>query len=116
MARYSGSREAAISGSNATITNAGHTLKIQKIRGGSLSVTSMPTVDSDYTVGYRLDETLAGGNNRYLHVLSIDGCVSSVTSLSDTTHYGVTVRLTNGHTATVMFVRDTAGTSLVMDG
>jgi len=107
---------AAISGSNATITNAGHKLRVQKIRGGTLSVTSMPSVDSDYTGGYRLDETMAGGNNRYLHILSIDGIVSTTTAVTDVTHYGVTVGLTNGHTATVMFVRNTAGASLVMDG
>jgi hypothetical protein len=28
----------------------------------------------------------------------------------------VTVHLSNGHTATVTFVRDTAGTTLVLDG
>ncbi len=107
---------ASISGSIATITNAGHTLKIQKLSGGTLGVTSMPSVDSDFAGGFRLDETMAGGDNRYLHVLSIDGSVSSTTSAGDATHPGVTVQLANGHSATVTFVRDTAGAALVLDG
>jgi hypothetical protein len=106
----------AISGSNATFANAGHKLRVQKIRGGTLSVTSMPAVDSDYTGGYRLDETWPGGNNRYLHILSLDGVVLSTTALADTTHYGVTIGLANGHKATVSFLRNTPGTTLVMDG
>jgi hypothetical protein len=105
-----------ISGANATFTNAGHTLKIQKIKGGTSSVTAMPSVDSDFSGGYRLDETLAGGNNRYLHVLSIDGSVSSAVAVNDTTHLGVKVTLSNGQVATVMFNRDTVGASLVQNG
>ena len=107
---------ASISGANASITNAGHTLKVQKISGGNMSVTSMPSVSSDFTGGYRLDETMAGGDNRYLHVISVDGSVSSTTSAGDATHPGVTVNMANGHNATVTFVRDTAGATLVLDG
>jgi hypothetical protein len=107
---------ASISGSTATITNAGHALHVQRISGGAMSITSMTSVDSDYSGGYRLDETMAGGDNRYLHVLSIDGSVSSTTSAGDATHPGVTVHLSNGHNATVTFTRDTAGASLVLDG
>jgi len=106
---------ASISGSTATITNAGHTLRIQKLSGGTLGVTSMPSVDSDFSGGFRLDETMAGGDNRYLHVLSIDGSVSSTASAGDATHPGVTVHLANGHNATVTFARDTAGATLVLD-
>jgi len=105
-----------ISGSTATITTAGHALKIQKIKGGGLTVTSMPNIDPDYSGGYRLDETMPGGDNRYLHVLSIDGVVASASSVSDTTHFGVTIRLTNAHTATVSFNRNTPGATLVLDG
>jgi hypothetical protein len=107
---------ASISGATASLTNAGHTLNVQTISGGTMSVTSMPSVDSDYSAGFRLDETMAGGDNRYLHVLSIDGSVSSTASAGDATHPGVTVHLANGHNATVTFVRDTAGATLVLDG
>ncbi|HMG56489.1 MAG TPA: hypothetical protein VK601_23475 [Kofleriaceae bacterium] len=107
---------ASISGATATITNAGHALKVQKISGGTMSVTSMTSIDSDYSSGFRLDETMPGGDNRYLHVLSIDGSVSSTATAGDATHPGVTVNFSNGHSATVTFTRDTAGATLVLDG
>jgi len=104
-----------ISGATAAVTNAGHTLKIQEISGGTMSVTAMPSVDADFAGGFRLDETMSGGDNRYLHVISIDGSVASTTSAGDATHPGVTVNLANGHSATVTFVRDTTGATLVLD-
>lgn len=107
---------ASISGSIATVSNAGHALKIQKISGGAMSVTSLPSVSSDYSRGARLDETMAGGDNRYLHVLSIDSAAASISTAGDATHPGVTVRTADGHTATVTFTRDTTGATLVMDG
>ncbi len=107
---------ASISGAVATIANAGHTLNVQKITGGTMAVTSMTSVDADYAGGFRLDETMPGGDNRYLHVLAIDGGVSSTTPAGDAAHPGVTVRLASGHTATVTFVRDTPGATLVLDG
>jgi hypothetical protein len=105
-----------ISGSTASLTAAGHTLKVQAISGGTMSATSMPSVDSDYSAGFRLDETMAGGDNRYLHVLSIDGSVLSTSAAGDAAHPGVTVQMSGGHTATVTFTRDTAGATLVLDG
>ena len=107
---------ASISGAVATIASSGHALKVQKIAGGSMSVTPFTSVSSDYSGGFRLDETMSGGDNRYLHVLSIDGAASSVTPAGDATHPGVTVAMSNGHTATVTFVRDDTGATLVLDG
>ncbi|HEX4419534.1 MAG TPA: hypothetical protein VH165_16590 [Kofleriaceae bacterium] len=105
-----------ISGTLGSFTNAGHTLKVQKLHGGTMSATNMTSVDPDFTGGYRLDETMPGGDNRYLHVLSIDGSVSSTVAADDATHMGVTVHLASGHNATVTFVRDTPGATLVLDG
>jgi hypothetical protein len=107
---------ASISGTLATITSSGHALKVQEISGGAMSVTPFTSVSSDYAGGFRLDETMAGGDNRYLHVLSIDGAVSSTAVAGDATHPGVTVTMSNGHNATVTFVRDTTGATLVLDG
>jgi hypothetical protein len=107
---------ASISGATATISNAGHTLAVQKLTGGAMSVTAMPSVDSDFAGGFRLDETMAGGDNRYLHVLSVDGSVSSSSAAGDAAHPGVTVQLAGGHTATVTFNRDTPGATVVLDG
>ncbi len=102
----------AVSGAGATITNGGHTLAITKVAGGSLSATDMRG-DSDLQGGYRLDEQQAGGDQRYLHVLSIDGAATSVVGAGDT---GVTVNLAGGGTATVTFSRDDVGATLVLNG
>jgi len=107
---------ASISGALATIASSGHALKVQKIAGGSMSVTPFTSVSSDYSGGFRLDETMSGGDNRYLHVLSIDGAAPSVTPAGDAANPGVTVAMSNGHTATVTFVRDNTGATLVLDG
>jgi hypothetical protein len=107
---------ASISGTLATIASSGHALKVQQIAGGSMSVTPFTSVSSDYSGGFRLDETMSGGDNRYLHVLSIDGAASSVTPVGGGATPGVTIAMSNGHTATVTFVRDNPGATLVLDG
>src|SRR5258705_11285797 len=100
----------------ATITSSGHALNVQKISGGTMAVTPFTSVSSDYSGGFRLDETMSGGDNRYLHVLSIDGAAPSVTPAGDAANPGVTVAMANGHSATVTFVRDNTGATLVLDG
>jgi hypothetical protein len=107
---------ASINGTLATIASSGHALKVQQIAGGSMSVTPFTSVSSDYSGGFRLDETMSGGDNRYLHVLSIDGAASSVTPAGGGANPGVTIAMSNGHTATVTFVRDNPGATLVLDG
>jgi hypothetical protein len=101
-----------ISGSTATITNAGHSLAVTKVAGGSMSAFDQ-RADSDLTGGWRLDESVAGGDNRYLHVMGVDGAVASATAEGPD---GVTVHLTNGQTVTATFNHDGAGATLVMGG
>ncbi len=106
----------AISGTTATITAAGHTLSVQRLApAGATSSAFSYTNDSsgDYTGGYRLDETIAGGDQRYLHVLSIDGAVTSATANGDS---AVTIALSSGQTATVTFVRNAVGASITLAG
>ncbi|HEX7699358.1 MAG TPA: hypothetical protein VF403_01470, partial [Kofleriaceae bacterium] len=57
--------------------------------------------------------TIAGGDQRYLHVLSIDGSVSSATAANDSS---ITVHLSTGHTATIVFDHDAPGATLTYDG
>jgi len=59
---------------------------------------------------------VAGGNNRYLHVLSVDGAVSSAVTTGTSSQPGVTVNLAGGGTATVLFNRDTAGGTITING
>ncbi len=103
-----------ISGATATISGT-HDLHIERISGGAMSVHSYAG-DSDYTGGFRLDEQQAGGDQRYLHVLSIDSSVASTTASGDAAHPGVTIHLTDGRTVSVAFNRDTVGASLTIDG
>jgi hypothetical protein len=99
-----------ISGNGAAI-NGAHVLHVARFAPGATSSVHDMTADADYAGGFRLDETIAGGDQRYLHVLSIDGAVSSATSANDST---VTVVLASGQTATIAFNRDAIGATLTL--
>jgi hypothetical protein len=99
----------AISGATATFTNAGHVLHVQRLVPATATASAFDyktDASGDYTSGFRLDETVAGGDQRYLHVLSIDGAATSVTALSATS---VSVVLSTGQTAVVTFQANTIG-------
>jgi hypothetical protein len=101
-----------ISGSTATISTAGHALAVTRLQPASASMTSTSLANSDFTGGYRLDQQVAGGDQRFLHVLSIDNAAAQVTASGSN---GVSLSY-GGHSATVTFNRDTAGATLVLDG
>ncbi|MBA3457117.1 MAG: heparinase II/III family protein, partial [Deltaproteobacteria bacterium] len=107
----------AISGGTATISNAGHQLKVTRLApsAGPLSTYSFAST-ADYTGGWRLDETVAGGDQRYLHVLAIDNAATTIATAGDPMHPGTTLMLSNGKTVTVTFNRDTFGGTLTIDG
>jgi hypothetical protein len=99
----------AISGATAQIAGT-HQLAVQRLvpATAASSVYNM-TSTTGYLSGYRLDEKVAGGDQRYLHVLSLDGAVRSATATGDT---GVTISLSDGSTAYVTFEHDAIGASL----
>jgi hypothetical protein len=104
----------AISGAVATVTNAGHTLRVTRI----VPSTAMTTVhdfrtDPDFLAGHRIDVQQPGGDNRYLHVLAVDGAVTSATAAGGN---GVTVNLAGGRTVTASFSPDAVGGTLTIDG
>ncbi len=103
-----------VSGANATITNGGHSMTVQRLAPASATgaATSLSGTNG-YTGGFRLDETVAGGDNRYLHVLSLDGGATSATANGDST---VTVNLAGGGSATVAFDRANIGATLTYTG
>ena len=100
-----------ISGNTATMTSAGHTLKIAKLGAGAFGQYSY-SANSDFSKGYRIDETAAGGAQRFLNVISIDGAATSVSGSGDTAQ----VHLSNGKTVEVAFNHDAAGATLTIDG
>jgi hypothetical protein len=91
-----------------------HSLRVQRLAPASptATVTNMANL-TGYRGGYRLEAAMAGGDQRYLHVLSIDGSVTSATATGDST---VTVQLANGKTATVAFDRNNVGANLTYGG
>jgi hypothetical protein len=103
-----------ISGSTATITGT-HALHVQRFAPTATASVYDYTQDAsgDYAAGFRLDETVAGGDQRFLHVLSIDGAVTGANASGDST---VTVTLSNGKTATVAFNRAAIGATLTYGG
>ncbi len=105
---------ATINGATAAMTpsGGGHTLNVQRLTpAGATSSIYDYTADSDYNSGFRLDEKMAAGDNRWLHVLWIDGAVgTAVANGAD----GVTITFSDGSTAAVTFNHDSVGGTLVM--
>jgi hypothetical protein len=98
-----------ISGANATIAS-NHTLNVRRLAPATATSTVYDyRADTDFSGGFRLDETTAGGDVRHLHVLSIDNSLTSATATGDST---VTVVLANGTTVRIAFNRDAIGATL----
>jgi len=101
-----------IAGTRATIHAAGHDLAVERVAPTSAAATSFDLrSDDDFTGGFRLDETIAGGDNRFLHVIFIDGAVGTITPGND----GVTISV-GGKTVVVQMNRDSLGGSLTIAG
>jgi hypothetical protein len=98
-----------VSGATATVAGT-HPMVVRRLLPASASaaVTNMTSI-TGYVSGFRLDEKVSGGDQRYLHVISLDGSVTSATASGDT---GATISMADGSTATVSFNRDTIGASL----
>lgn len=103
----------AVSGATATIKGA-HALQVQRLApaAGASKAHSLAS-SKEYRGGYRLDTTVPGGDNRFLHVLSIDGSVTTATAQGDNK---ATLALAGGETATVEFNRDSIGATLTYGG
>jgi hypothetical protein len=102
-----------IAGTTATIVGT-HSLNVQRLAPASgSSVATSLAGQAGYASGYRLDTNVAGGDVRYLHVLSLDGAVASATATGDSS---VTINLTSGGTASVAFDRNDTGATLTLGG
>ncbi|HWO25013.1 MAG TPA: hypothetical protein VNO30_40010 [Kofleriaceae bacterium] len=102
----------AISGARATVAGT-HTLNVQRVAPATAwAATDLRSVSSDFTGGYRLDATVPGGDQRYVHVLWMDGAVGSVSAQTE----GAALQLPGGRTASLRFNRDSIGCYLSIDG
>ena len=81
-----------INGAETSVTTADHTLTIQRLSpAGATGSIHQYSQDSDFMNGFRLDEQIAGGDQRWLHVITIDGAATNITAVD-----GNTVSLTVG--------------------
>jgi hypothetical protein len=101
-----------VSGAATTVTASGHTLSIERL-GPTAATGSVYnfTQSSDFSNGYRLDETMAGGDNRWLHVATIDGAATQITSSDGNT---VDLVLADGTHAHVAFDPTGVGGTLML--
>jgi hypothetical protein len=103
-----------ISGNTATFSNAGHSLKVQRISPATATASVYNYASTtEYTGGFRYDARVAGGDNRFLHVMGLDNAVSSAAATGPT---GVTVNVAGGGQVAVTFNRDTAGATVTING
>jgi hypothetical protein len=67
-------------------------------------VGQIPGMDSDFTGGYRTTTSVtAAGKTEFLHVLSLNNSVTSVTRVDEAGGRGARIALADGRTATVFF-------------
>ncbi|HEY0479658.1 MAG TPA: hypothetical protein VGD37_19195 [Kofleriaceae bacterium] len=103
----------ATAGTRTTLTAGSHTLNVESaiVPGGTVPSVFDFTTDSDFSAGFRLDETSPAGDNRSLHVLWIGGAVGAVTPGTNSVTLSV-----GGQTVAVQFNRDTVGGSIAIGG
>ena len=103
-------KQPTINGATTTVMNAGHTLTVQRLgEAGATSTIHDYTADSDFSSGFRLDETVGGGTHQWLHVAYIDSAVTSVTA-TDATSADIT--LAGGKLVHVSFNPGSVGATL----
>jgi hypothetical protein len=101
-----------ISGATTTVTASGHTLNVQRL--GPAAATSSVydfTMNSDFSNGFRLDETMTGGDNRWLHVATIDASATNITSPDGNT---VSMTLADGTPVMLSFNASSVGATLML--
>ncbi|MBX3155493.1 MAG: hypothetical protein KF773_05810 [Deltaproteobacteria bacterium] len=84
-------------------------LTVHRVIGGPMTAYDYKA-DADFTGGFRLEEKVPGGDNRYLHVLSIDGAAKSVRPSGAS---GVELVLASGPVV-VTFDKDGSGATIAV--
>ena len=103
-----------IAGKITTETASGHTLTVNRVTESAATSTIYSyQSDSDFNGGYRLDETVPGGDHAWLHVTYIDGGVTNVTA-TDATSADIT--LAGGKMVHVSFNAGSVGGTLTIAG
>jgi hypothetical protein len=104
-----------LNGATTTMAAAGHTLTAQRLLpANAVSSVYAQSTDSDFMKGSRLDATVPGGSNQFMHVIWIDGDVGSATLSDAGDQRGVALSFADGGTATVRFGGTGLGGSLTI--
>jgi hypothetical protein len=104
-----------VNGATASVSASGHAMSAQRILPAGATGASR-TLAGDFNGGFRYESSIAGGNVRHLHVVSVDGAVSSATASPSGSDDGVAISLADGRTATVRFHQASIGGSLSITG
>ncbi|HAP78013.1 MAG TPA: hypothetical protein DCR14_18265, partial [Acidimicrobiaceae bacterium] len=92
-----------VNGATATFTNGGHSLAVRRVIPAAATTSTFDWRTAGFSGGYRLDETVSGGTNTFLHVLSFGTTVTSTTRSDSGGRQGVQVNLSDGRVVTVRF-------------
>jgi hypothetical protein len=102
-----------ISGAHSEASAAGHVLTVDRVTPASATGSVHDfTEDDDFSGGFRLEETLSGGDRRWLHVVSIDRAASEIRTIDAST---VEVTLASG-TVRIGFDPNSIGATLTRGG
>ncbi len=109
-----------VSGSITTIRGAESTLALHTVRPTAPTIATIEWAreDADMSGGYRVEvaERDESGRSRMLHVMGIDGTVSSVAIDDAAGAFGVRVTLARGGSVRARFADDAVGATLEADG
>jgi hypothetical protein len=106
-----------VNGATASMSASGHQMSVQRVlpaAGATATARSLP--GGEEPGGFRLDDTVAGGTVRHLHVISLDGAATASTSSPMGSDDGVSITLGDGRTAVVRFHQTGIGGSLSITG
>jgi hypothetical protein len=104
-----------VNGATASVSASGHMMSAQRILPAGATGASR-ALGGEFTGGFRYESSIAGGNVRHLHVVSVDGAVASATASPSGNDDGVAISLADGRTATVRFHQGSIGGSLSITG
>ena len=94
----------AATGATATVVDGATTLRSRRVIPDVATTTVFDwTADADISGGFRIDETVAGGAQTYLHVLSFGNTVTTATRSDAGGRQGVLVELADDRDVTVRF-------------
>jgi hypothetical protein len=98
-------------------TTVSHTLTVNTVVAPAGTLTGiaydLKKNDMDFNAGFRFDETYTGGDNRALHLLTIDDAATNILTGNTSDKDGVQMTL-KGQTVTVLFNRNAVGGTLTI--